>query len=182
MGFPNPSDPSEILYGASGDVRDEINAHAASGMTAGHYVDEAEMPGSLVVRSLRKATREINAYLEIVYADQIPFTTTGSVPVLLDEISTDVATFYCMRSMTSALGPISEDKKWAYYDKYFDKENGLLAMIRDGEVQLPELTSVTPGDVKMVRSSDTSPIFDVDSDLNHRVDPRVIEDIENERE
>lgn len=180
MGFANPSDSAEILYGASGDVRDEINAHA-SASTAGHYVDETEMAGSLVIRSLRKATREINGFLEPVYADQIPFTATVDVPKLLDEISTDLATFYCLRSLSANLGPVSEEKKRDYYDKYMDPDNGILPRIASRKIQIPELTASYADDVKMVRDPNISPVFDMDSDLNHRVDPRLLDDISDER-
>ena len=39
MSFQNPADSSEILYGSSGDVRDELNAHVLVS-TGGHYMDE----------------------------------------------------------------------------------------------------------------------------------------------
>ncbi len=183
MAFANPSDSSEILYGASGDVRSEITANA-NASDSGHYIDEQEMPGALVIRALRKATRIINGYLEVVYADEIPFGSTGVVPKLLDEISTDLATFYCLRSLAANLGPVSEEKKRDYYDAYInpDGENGILQKIANREVQLPELTASYPNDAQAVRAQNRAPIFDVDSDRNHNVDPRLLEDIEDERE
>jgi len=180
MSFANPNDSVEILYGASGDVRDEINAHAAN-TTSGHYVDEIEMPGSLVIRSLRKATREINGYLEPVYASQIPFSSAADVPKLFDEISTDIATFYCLRSLTANLGPVSEEKKRDYYDKYFKSPDGLLVKISKREVQIPELTASYANDAKAVRSDDIAPVFDMDSDFNHNVGSELLDDISDER-
>lgn len=180
MAIPNPSDSTEILYGASGDVRDEINAHALA-TAAGHYIDEIEMPGALVIRAMRKATRTINSYLEPVYADQIPFTVTGDVPKMLDEISTDLATFYCLRSLTAALGPVTEDKKRDYFDQYMGEPNGILAQIRDRKLQLSELTAQYADDAKTVLSEDVAPIFDVDNPLNWQVDPRRLDDIDRER-
>lgn len=180
MAFPNPSDATEILYGTSGDVRSEINAYA-SVTTAGHYIDETEMPGGLVVASLRKATRLINSYLEPTYADQIPFLTTGAVPKQLDEAASDIATFYCLRSMTANLGPVSAEKKRDYFDQYIDPANGFLMQIRNRMLQLPELTVSYPDDTKSVRATNVAPIFDVDKDFAHEVDPRLLDDIDRER-
>lgn len=186
MAFQNPDNADEIFYGASGDVRNEVNANAAVS-TAGHYVDENEMPGALVIRSIRRATRLINTYLEPTYANQIPFSAVVDVPLFIDEIASDIATFYCLRSLAANVGPVSEEKKRDYFDVHtapaseFGSSKGTLPMLRDREIQLPELTSSYADDAKSIRASDTAPIFDVDSDFSHEVDPRLLDDIQEER-
>lgn len=179
MAFLNPDDSTEILYGNSGDIRNEVNANAAAS-TAGHYVDENEMPGALVIRSIRRATRLVNSFVEPAYAAQVPFAATGDVPKILDEIGTDIAMFYCLRSLAANLGPVDEAKKRDYFDQYVGAD-GFLTQIRDRRLQLPELTASYADDAKAVRASDVAPIFDVDSEFNQGVDSRLLDDIEDER-
>ena len=181
MSFANPSDSAEILYGASGDVRNELNAYVAAN-TAGHYADETEIPGSLIVNSLRKATRVINIYLEPVYADQIPFQATASVPKMLDEIASDLAVYYTLRSLSAKVAPISTEKKRDYYDVYVEPKTGILDQLRERKLQLPELTAGFANDVQAIRKEGRAPIFDMDKPTNWEVDSRLIEDIEQERQ
>ena len=185
MGFLNPNDGNEILYGASGDVRDEINAWAAANFS-GHYVDENEVPGRLIIRSLERATRMINGYLEVVYADQVPVAAVGSVPKLLDDIATDLATFFTLRANQARLTKMSDDDRARYYDVHAaegkeGQEKGTLPKIRDRKLQLPEFTATYADEVQAVRGTGQAPIFDVDSELNWGVDSRTIDDIDRER-
>src|SRR3990167_2316842 len=108
MSFLNPSDSTEVIYGASGDVRDEINQHMAA-VNAGHYFGEEDIPGNLIVKSLLKATRLINTYLEPVYPDQIPFTVTADVAKFLEEVANDIGTYYVFRSAYAKLGNLPDD-------------------------------------------------------------------------
>lgn len=179
MSLPNPSNAAEILYGVSGDVRGEINAYVPM-PTGAHYADESEISGQLIINSLRKATRIINSFLEVVYADQIPFVSTDAVPVLLDEIASDLGTFYVWRSAHAIMGKVPEDKIQQYYNVYMDPDKGILAKLANREMQLPELTATYGDDVKAVRGGHPS-IFDLDSDIEFRVDPNLIEDIERDR-
>lgn len=181
MSFTNPSDSTEILYGASGDVRDEFNAHMEV-TTAGHYADESELAGSLIIRSLRRATRLINAYLEPVYADQIPFAVAGDVPKLLEQVSTDIATYYVFRSLSAKVGPVPDDKKAQYYGDHVEEKDGTLPKLRDRKLQLPELTAQYTDEVKTVRKQGRAPVFDMDSPFNHEVDQDLLDDIEQERD
>lgn len=182
MAMTNPTDATEVLYGASGDVRDEFNAYVAA-TTAGHYADELELPGALVIASLRRATRLINSFLEPVYADQIPFTATADVPRLLDEIGTDLAIFYALRATSTKMAPVTNDKKRDYYDAYIAEDPpGILPQLRDRKLQLPELTAGYADDVKAVRAQGRAPIFDVDATPNHAVDPHLLDDIATERD
>lgn len=182
MSYLNPSDSTEVIYGSSGDVRNEINAYMQV-TTAGHYADENEIPGSLITTSLRKATRLINSYLVPVFADQIPFTTIPSVPKQLEEISSDMATYFTLRSASAKVGPIDLEKKRDYYDAYMDPVNGILVMLRDRKIQLSELLTTGYGDdVKASRQQNRSPIFDVDDEKNARVDPDLLNDIQQDRD
>jgi hypothetical protein len=180
MALQNPDDSTEILYGVSGDVRNEINSHVAA-TTGGHYADEAEIPGALIIASLRKATRLINTFLEPVYADQLPFTTTAAVPKFMDEAGSDIATYYVFRSATAKIGNLPEQKRQDYYDAYVGQPDGFLVQIADRRMLVPELTAVSPDQAQSIRTKGRAPIFDVDPIVNHEVDRRTIDDIERER-
>lgn len=183
MGFTNPNNSNEVLYGTSGDVRNEINTFVSSSF-GGHYVDEAELPGALIIRGLERATRIINGHLYTVYPDNIPVTPVSAVPYLLDDIATDLATFYVIRSMRARIAPIPDDKREAYYADHMrmDKDNpGTLIAIQRREIEIPEFEAAYTDEVKAVRDQNQAPIFDVDSELNHDVDSRTIDQIDRER-
>lgn len=180
MAFVNPNDSSEILYGASGDVRNEINAGAAQ-TTPGHYVGEQQIPGSLIISALEESTREIDMYLEAVYPDQIPYTAAASVPKFLDKISKNMATYFVWRAAYVILGNLPDDKKAQYYDIYTNPENGILIRLMEGDLSLPELEASSPIETKSSLETGRHPIFDIDSDLSQRPDERLIEDIDRER-
>lgn len=180
MGLVNPNNSSEILYGASGDVRNEINAYAASSF-AGHYVDENEVAGSLIIRSLERATRLINGYIEVVYADQVPVSSVADVPVLLDDIASDIATYYTLRANQVRMKAMSEEKRNQYYDQYIKEKDGILPMIRDRKLQLAEFAGVYADEVKSVRNQGQAPIFDIDDESNWNPDERTLDDINDER-
>lgn len=184
MPFQNPDGSGEILYGASGDVRGEINSFVQAS-TAGHYADESEIPGSLIVGSLRKATRLINGYLEPVYSANIPFTAVGDVPVMLDEIASDIACYFVWRSSYAKLGSMPDTKKEQYYDQYVrdnSEGKGLLVKIAEKKFQLPELTASSPGESKSVRERGRPPVFDLDDPTRQDVSGRLLDDIDRERE
>lgn len=179
MSFQNPDDSSEILYGSSGDVRNELNAHLDV-TTGGHYADEREAPGALIIRSLRDSTRLINGYLEPVYVGQIPFTASGDVPKLLEKVSTDIATFYVLRSITARVGPVSDTKRRDYYDEYIKPPDGLLVKIAERKIQLPELTAQYPEDAKKINVP-KAPIFGIDETTSHEPHPDSIEELGDDR-
>lgn len=178
MSFINPNDSSEVLYGASGDVRDEINTHLAAA-ASGHYFGEEDLPGALIIKSLQKSTRLINTYLEPVYPDQVPFAAAADVPKFLEEVGNDIATYYVFRSAYAKLGNLPDDKKADYFDKYIG-EDGFLTKISERKIALPELAPSNPSDANNVRKGYT-PIFDVDADTNQRVDTNLLDDIDRER-
>lgn len=181
MAFINPNDPTEVLYGASGDVRNEINAYASQ-TTQGHYVDETEIPGALIISALEESTREINMFLEPVYPDLLPFTATAAVPKYLDKVSKNMAMYFVWRSAYAILGNLPDDKKKYYYDQYTDPKLGVLTRIKDGELKLPELQTSTPNETSSSIQTGRNPIFNIDSDLNQAPDPNLLDDIQRDRE
>lgn len=186
MGFVNPNNSSEILYGSSGDVRNEINSYA-SPQGAGHYVDENEVPGSSIIRGLERATRRINSYLEVVYANQIPIATVALVPTLLDDVASDMATYFVWRENMFRLAKMSDEKRQTYWQDHVSEGNtpggtmGTLPLIRERKLQLPEFTGAYTDEVKTVRTKGQAPTFDVDDETNWQTDQRTLDDIEGER-
>lgn len=180
MAFVNPNDSSEILYGSSGDVRNEINAFAVQ-TTRGHYVDETEIPGSLVISALEESTREINLHLEAVYPDSIPFTAAADVPKYFDKMSKNMATYFVWRASYVPLGNIPDDKKKLYYDQYTEPDNGMLSRIREGKIEVPELQTETPADTSSSINTGRSSIFNIDDDLSQQPDPNLLDDIQRDR-
>lgn len=179
MALLNPNDSSEVLYGASGDVRNEINAHLEV-TTAGHYADQQEIPGNLIIKSLESATRLINTFLEPVYPDSIPFTAVGDVPRFLDVCGRDLAVYYVFRSAHVLLGKMPDEKRQQYYEDYVDPETGFLTRIAEKKLGLAELTSITPMEAKSLLGR-SAPFFGMDDETNYRVDPRIEDDTQRER-
>lgn len=186
MALVNPNNPNEILYGSSGDVRNEINAYASPD-NAGHYVDEIEVPGSSIIRGLERATRRINSYLMVVYSNNIPVTTVAGVPALLNDIASDMAVYFVWRENMIRLSKMPQEKKQNYYLDHvsegtdMDGTKGTLPLLRARKLQLPEFANAYTDEVKTVRGQGQAPIFDVDAETNWNVDPRTIRDIESER-
>ena len=181
MSFINPNDSTEVLYGASGDVRNEINAFAVQG-NPGHYVDETEIRGTLIISALEEATREINIYLQAVYPDEIPFLLTAVTPKFLDKVAKNMATYFVWRASFVILGNLPDDKKLQYYDTYTDPKTGILTRIMNGEFELPELQTQSPDETSSSIRTGRNPIFDIDSDFNQAPDPRLLDDIDRERQ
>lgn len=184
MAFLNPADSTEVLYGSSGDVRNEINAFLQTN-SQGHTADEAEIPGALIVKSLVKATRLINGFLAPVYADNIPVTTVAGVPKLMDEAGSDIGMFYVWRSAHVLLGKMPDDKKMDYYDQYVSRnpqDPGFLVLISQRKMQLPEFSQQAPNEAADIRTNARPSIFDLDDIKNQEVSPGLLSDIEDERE
>lgn len=180
MAFLNPTDNSEVFYGSSGDVRNEFNSYQDP-TTATHYGDENEIPGSLIIASIRKATRFINVYLEPVYADQMPFTDTARVPKILDEMGSDIATYFVYRSARAAIGKMTAEKKQDYWDVYTDPKTGMLVLMKNRQMQIPELTPVSPVEAKSIRTKGRAPIFDLDDPINQEVSTLLLDDIADDK-
>lgn len=111
----------------------------------------------------------------------MPFSNTADVPKILDEIGSDIATYYVFRSSKAALGKMTDEKKQTYYDQYVDPKTGILVLMKDRQMLIPELTAVSPVEGKSIRERNRTPIFDLDSDLNAEVDPKLLDDIARDR-
>ena len=184
MPLVNPSDSTEILYGSSGDVRDEINAYLKTN-SPGHVADEAEIPGALIVASLRRATRLINGFLAPVYADNIPVTTVAGVPKFMDEAGSDIGLFYVWRSAHVLLGKMPDDKKLNYYDQYVSTNPnapGFLVLISQRKMQLSEFASIVPDEAEDIRQQTRPPIYDLDDIKNQEVSPGLLDEIAEDRD
>lgn len=164
---------AEVIYFSSGDVREAMNAGKLP--TANNYLGEIQLPGALITRGGRSATRYINGKLERVYPDSIPFT-AGSVPVLIVEVANELAECWIRRKQYPGISPMSKEDTSAC-----DSANQMLDDIADEKIELPELSaSDTVGDVKHTRAGFT-PVFDMDSVLDQEVDPELLEEIDSER-
>lgn len=184
MAFINPSDSTEVLYGSSGDVRDELNAYLRTN-SPGHVADEAEIPGTLIVASIRRATRLINSFLAPVYADNIPVTTVAAVPKFLDEAASDIGMFFVWRSAHVLLGKMPDDKKLNYYDQYVSTNPmspGFLVLISQSKMQLPEFAGVLPNEADDIRQQSRPAIFDLDDIKEQEVSPGLLDEISEDRE
>lgn len=154
-----------ILYGASGDVRGELG-----------NPDELEYSASDILRARTKATNLIDSYVVAAYPSQIPFSTASDVPAILNTVCDDLAVYFARRSKHPGPGPLSKDVKSNYYETSIQ----ILEQIRDGKLEISELEA-TKGDEISANREDYSPIFDVDSELESRVDPDLETDISDSR-
>ena len=166
---------TEVIYGSSGDVREELNAGAAPGDN--EYKGESQIKGAIITRGLRRATRIINGKLEATYPGKIPFA-AGDIPALIETIASDLAVCYTRRSKHPGPAPMSDDAKANYCDAPMD----LLKEIADREIELPELTGAVNYPETFHSQEGHTPIFDVDSVLDQEVDPDRLDDIANGRD
>ena len=157
---------ADIVYGSSGDCRLDLGSPS-----------EVEVSAQLMFMMRTRATRLVNSYIEKLYPDKIPFTASGDVPKLLDEITNELAVFYIKRGLHPGPDPLSEDVKEEYWNKPID----LLEKISNEEIKLPELTSAEPDRVEANRD-DYVPVFDVDKIEESVIDEDLLDDIADERE
>lgn len=170
---------AEVIYGganASGDCRAEINAYNAIGDKG--YRDEKQLRGALITRSLQRATRVINGYLEPVYPDRIPFATVASVPLLINSIANDLAVCYVMRSKYSGAPPMSDDMKKMYCEDTI----AMLEKLAKREMELPEVNAVEDYPDTYDSTEDYVPVFEMDNVEKQFVDENRLEDVEDDRE
>ena len=165
----------EILYGASGDIREELNQGAIPGDQS--YLDETKIKGALIQSGRKSATRLINAKLEPVYPDQIPFA-SGDVPVFLDTIANTLAVYFVKRSKHPGPAPMSDNIKAEYYDKPI----GWLDDLAERKMDLSELTSKISVAKSFFTHEGRKPAFDVDDTLEQQVDPYLLSDIADARD
>ena len=153
-----------LLYGTSGDVREELGSPAEIEYSAGDIED-----------ARAKATNTVNIYVAKAYPDKVPFV-ISTLPEALNEITNDLAVYYAKRRKHPGPAPLSEEVK----EEYYEKSIKLLELIRDGDIVLPELADTSGGDVSALRSAYT-PIFDLDDAENQGIDPDLTNHIADER-
>lgn len=153
-----------FYYGASGDVREELGNPT-----------ESEYSGSLIERTRKKASALIDVALERTYPAKIPFA-SGDVPVIIDSLANDFATYYCLRAKHTGPVPLSEEKKEEYWDKPF----ALLESIAKREKAIPELTSSLKRKILSTTQS-YSPVFDMDKPEDWAVDSDLKDKIADDR-
>lgn len=156
---------AELLYGSSGDVRLEL-ANAS----------EEEISASLLNLGRQKATRLVDSFIEKAYPNQTPFTVSTDIPVLINTLVDDLSVYFIKRSLHPGPNPLSEDVKSEYYDKPME----ILKFIRDGELEIPELSG-KQGDSVISSQSAYNPTFQEDSELGWKVDSNKESDIDNSR-
>lgn len=156
---------SELLYGSSGDVRLELGSP-----------DEVEVSASLINTSRQKATRLINTYCKNAYPDNIPFATAADIPLVLDSLANDLSVYFVKRSLHHGPSPLSDEIKIEYYENSIK----LLEEIRDGKTVISELDDAQGTSIDTNRSG-YIPIFDVDGELEQKVDSDLSDDIADER-
>ena len=154
----------EFYYGCSGDVREELGNPS-----------ESEYSGSLIERTRKKAKALIDVALERTYPTKIPFA-SGDVPVIIDSLADDFATYYCLRAKHKGPAPLSEEKKIEYWDKPF----ALLESIANRKKAIPELTSGLKRKILSTTQS-FSPIFNLDKPEDWTVDSDLKDKIADDR-
>jgi len=157
---------SELIYGLSGDVRQELGNPS-----------EVEVSAGKILTARTRATRVVNGRLEKLFPDSIPFTSSTNVPVLIDEITNELATFYVKRMSHKGIAPLSDEVKTEYWEKPMQ----MLQDIIDEKVKLPELTAAE-ADRMLAPQKDYTPTFDEADELNWVVDPDKLEDIADSKD
>ena len=156
---------SELLYGQSGDCRLELGNPA-----------EAEVSAPLLDLSRRKATRLVNSYVKKAYPDQIPFTDSADIPLLLNTITDDLSVYFIKRSLHPGPNPLSDTIK----EEYYENNIKTLEQIRDGTLEIPELAGKQIN--ILANKSQYQPTFNDDSELDWQIDSDKLRDISDERD
>lgn len=155
-----------LLYGASGDVREELLNPT-----------EQEVSANLLNLARTRATHLVDSYLEKKFPSKIPFATSGDVPGVINFITNDLAVFFVKRSTHPGPRPMTDDDKKLYYD-----DNVVtLEKIVKGEIQIPELSTEGNDPIEANRSGYT-PVFDIDEIENNVIDPDLEDKISDDRE
>jgi len=160
-----------IVYGVSGDVRQELGNPSS-----------LEVSTEILEKGRLRATRVVNAFVEKAYPASVPFASSGDVPVLLNEITDELAVFYVKRLTHPGPMPLTEEVK----EEYWEKPMQMLSDILEGKIILPELTG-NQGDniVAGTEGPDGkpyTPIFNLDDDKQWMVYPDLLDDIADGRE
>lgn len=156
----------EVIYGVSGDVREELGNST-----------ETEHSSTLLLMARTRATRVVNSFLEKAFPSQIPFGSTGDVPVLITEIVNELSVFYVLRAKHPGPAPLTKEVK----QEYWDKPLKMLQDILEEKIKIPELTASEPSRILSNRG-DKSTIFDIDPDTGWVVDPDLQQEVEDQRD
>ena len=167
---------AEIIYGISGDIREELNSGAVPGTK--NYKDETQIRGDIITKSARRATRKVNTKLRNTYPDEIPFAAIADVPLEIVSIANDLGVYYVLRAKHRGPGPLAATVKEEYYNNSISE----LEDIIESGVPLNELDSKGS---TVSETSDTNEdyeaVFDMDEVENQRVDPDRLDDIAADR-
>ena len=156
-----------LQYGASGDIRELAGSPS-----------EREVPATLLSSARTKATNLVDSYLEKAFPSKIPFTASGDVPYLINDITNDLSVFYLMRTKYPGQSPMRRELKTEFWQPAID----LLEKISKFELVLPELSADVTDDSIVGTRTDYEPIFDVDSIEGQVVDDDLIQDIEDAKD
>lgn len=160
-----------ILYGGSGDVREGLGNPT-----------ELEYSASLINKSRTSATDIVNGYLEVVYPDNIPFTSTGDVPSLVNTLTNDLSVYFCRRDAHRGIAPLVDSVKEEYYQRPID----ILEKIKTGDMTIPELGSLQGGNISTPAADATgkpyTPIFGEGDETTWQLDSKRLDAEAEERE
>ena len=157
---------AELIYGSSGDIRVELGSPS-----------ELEVPASHILIARTRATRVINGRLEKSFPDSIPFATEADVPLLIGEISNELAVFYVKRAKHKGIAPLSDEVKTEYWEKPMQ----MLQDILEEKIKLPELTS-SEADRIIAKQSSYTPVFEQDGELEWQLDEDKLDDVSDSRD
>ena len=155
---------SELIYGSSGDCRLELGNPS-----------EAEISAPLLELSRRKATRLVNSYIEKAYPSQIPFSASGDVPLILQNLTDDLSVYFIKRSIHQGPSPLSDTIK----EEYYDKSIKVLEEIRDNKLEISELAGKQ---VNILSNRNKYiPVFSGEDIVDSVIDPDLSNDISDSK-
>jgi len=136
--------------------------------------------GTAVNRHIVRADNIINTKLNKRYT--VPFGTGTSTPPIIKTISTDIAAFFVMRSLFTKDNVNIND----WVDDLKKTAEDMLDAIAAGDTKLKDVNDVTITQLEVndlhSNTKDYHPIFNLDDNLNHKVDQDRLDDIEDARE
>ncbi len=160
-------------YGSSGDIRADLAGGLAS--TADNFIDEDEVSGALIERGRRHAYAVINGKLEPAFPVEVPWV-SGGEPLLVSEISNRLSMCFVYRRINPDSTELSKDRKTAFCDEPME----ILEELAEGTMELSEVTNPF-GDKVFHTRANRKPATDMGPIENQRIDPDLLDDIEDRR-